>query len=322
VEPSPPSAPAFDAAQQARISVSGVSSGAYMAVQAHVAFADKVGGIAAVAGGPYHCANGDVQLALARCLTGEGLDVQPMIEFARAAAVDGRNAAVEQVSADRIWIFHSPADAVVAPAVGAALRNFYAAFVADSAQISYVDDVETAHGWPTVDAGTGCTEWGGDFINACDYDTAGRLLGHIYGELAPRAPAADADNLFPIDLSDYFEAGNGVADTGWAYVPDDCRAALSSCRLHIAFHGCVQGAEFIGDHFVRQAGFNEWAETNAIVVVYPQVEKSLFNPKGCWDWWGYTGDNYDVRSGKQLAGVGALIDAFVSGTLLKDIEIR
>jgi len=321
-EPPPTSAAAFDAAQQAQISVSGMSSGAYMAVQAHVAFADKIGGIAAVAGGPYHCAAGDVQLALARCLTGAGLDPRPLIEFARAAADDARNAATEQMAADRIWIFHSPVDTVVAPAVGAALRDFYADFVADPAQIEFVDDVETAHGWPTVDAGASCLEWGGDFINACDFDTAGRLLGHIYGELLPRAPAADPDSLFVLDVSRYFGDGNGVADTAYVYAPENCRAATSACRLHLAFHGCVQGAEFIDDRFVRQAGFNEWAETNDIVVVYPQIEKSLFNPKGCWDWWGYSGEDYEVRAGKQLAGVGAIIDAFVSGTLLKDIENR
>ena len=50
--------------------------------------------------------------------------------------------------------------------------------------------------------------------------------------------------------------------------------------------------------------------------MYPQIEKSLFNPKGCWDWWGYTGEDYDIRSGSQVAGVAALIDAFASGTLL------
>jgi poly(3-hydroxybutyrate) depolymerase len=78
----------------------------------------------------------------------------------------------------------------------------------------------------------------------------------------------------------------------------------------------VQGAEFIEDRFATQSGFNEWGESNNLVIVYPQVEKSLFNPKGCWDWWGYTDDDYDLRAGKQVAGVLALIDSYVSGTLV------
>ena len=36
------------------------------------------------------------------------------------------------------------------------------------------------------------------------------------------------------------------------------------------------------------AGYNEWAETNRIIVLYPQTTKygHAFNPKGCFDWWG------------------------------------
>ena len=76
----------------------------------------------------------------------------------------------------------------------------------------------------------------------------------------------------------------------------------------MAFHGCRQGREFIEDRFARQAGLNEWAESNDIVVLYPQVASSLANPQGCWDWWGYTGAGYDSRDGLQLAGVMALVN--------------
>ena len=40
------------------------------------------------------------------------------------------------------------------------------------------------------------------------------------------------------------------------------------------------------------------------------------NPQGCWDWWGYTGQDYDLAAGKQVAGVDALITSFAKGTLL------
>jgi predicted peptidase len=298
-----------------RITVSGVSAGGFMAVQSHVAFADRIGGVGVIAAGPYHCAEGDVQAALSRCITGEGLAVEPLVEFAKRQVAAGEIAPPGELESARVWIFHSPADAVVAPAAGRALRDFYQAFVPEQ-QIEFVDDVETAHGWPTLDAGAACMEWGGDYINDCDYDAAGSMLRHLYGDLEARAPQAKAANLVDLDVSAYFGSGSDVGDVAYAYVPDACRSAVQDCGLHIAFHGCVQGAEFIEDRFATQAGFNEWAEPNNIVVVYPQVEKSLFNPKGCWDWWGYTDENYDVRSGKQVAGVAALIDSFVSGTLL------
>ena len=306
----------YDAALRSRISVAGVSSGAYMAVQAQVAFADKIGAVAVVAGGPYHCAAGDVKTALGPCMTGTDLSGEPMISFAKEAASAGTIAQLDVMQDARVWIFHSPADAVVSPRAGEVLADFYKAFVPRD-NIGVVNAVESAHGWPTVDAGIGCAEQGGDYINACDYDTAGESLLHLHDDLQPPADEAIYDNLIGIDLSRFFGSGSHIADAGFAYVPAACRPAAADCRLHLVFHGCVQGAEFLEDRFVRQSGFNEWAETNRIVVVYPQLESSLFNPKGCWDWWGYTDSDYDLRSGKQVAGVSAIIDAFVSGTLLQ-----
>ncbi len=305
----------FDADLKRRITVSGVSAGGFMAVQSHIALADRIGGAGVVAGGPYHCAQGDVQVALSACMTGEGLDIEPLVGFANEAAAAGDIAPIAEFGSARAWIFHSPTDSVVAPAAGRALLSFYRAFVAAD-QVAFVDDVETAHGWPTLEAGADCLEWGGDYINDCDYDTAGAILQHLYGDLNARAAQATPQNLREVDLSAYFASGSHVADSGYVYVPDSCKEEAAHCGLHIAFHGCVQGAEFIDDRFATQSGFNEWAESNELIVVYPQIEKSLFNPKGCWDWWGYTGDDYDLRSGKQVAGVAALIDAFASGTLL------
>ena len=297
-----------------RISISGVSAGAYLAVQAHVAYADKIGSVAAMAGGPYHCARGSVQTALATCMTGEGLEVTPLIEFARQFAAAGTIAPLDELANSKIWIYHSPADSVVAPFAGDALRDFYAAFVPEAA-IEYVDSIESAHAWVTLDSGQACGEAGGDFINACDFDAAGELLRHAYGELDPRGETQSL-RLMSITVSEWFDSDSDVADTAFAYVPQDCEADSASCRLHIALHGCMQGAEFIEDRFASGAGFNEWADGNDIVVIYPQLEKSLFNPNGCWDWWGYTGDDYDQRSGSQVAGISALIDAFISGTLI------
>ncbi len=53
------------------------------------------------------------------------------------------------------------------------------------------------------------------------------------------------------------------------------------------FHGCLQTLEDIQDLFYTKTGYNEWAEANNIIVVYPQAKKSTvfpLNPNGCWDW--------------------------------------
>lgn len=314
-QPSPAPAAGFDPALKSRITVSGLSSGGFMAIQSHVAFAEKIGGAGVVAAGPYHCAQGDAQIALSRCMAGQELAVEPLVAFTREAAAAGDVAPVTELESARVWVFHSPADSLVAPDTGGALHDYYRAFVPDD-QVAFIDDVETAHGWPTLDSGTACLEMGGDFIYDCDYDTAGAILQQLYGDLEPRAAGAEPGHLVEADFSQYFGSGSHVADSGYLYVPDACRENTANCGLHIAFHGCVQGAEFIGDRFASRSGFNEWAESNGLIIVYPQVEKSMFNPTGCWDWWGYTDEAYDLRSGKQVAGIGAIIDAFASGTLL------
>lgn len=288
-----------------RVTVSGISSGGHAAVQMHVALSGTISGAGVVAGGPYHCAQGNILHALGRCISGTELDVAPLVEATRAAATAGTIDPVESLSGDRVWLFHGKADSIVKFGVVDALRKFYAAFLPEKA-IALVDDIPVSHGWPTVDRGIACGEMGGDYINACDYDAAGAMLQQLYGPLNPPASAPEA-SLQILDQASIAAEGASFADSGYAYVPQACAQSTGECRLHVAFHGCRQGKEFIEDRFARMSGLNEWAESNRIIVLYPQVIKSLSNPQGCWDWWGYTGADYDQQSGKQVAGIAALI---------------
>jgi len=291
-----------------RVTVSGISSGGYAAVQAHVALSSTISGAAAVAGGPYHCADGNILHALGRCISGDALDAAPLVEATRAAASAGNIDPVESLSNDRVWLFHGTADPVVNVAVTKALRDYYASFLPVES-IVLVDDFPVTHGWPTLDKGVACDEMGGDFVNACGYDMAGEILQQLYGSLHP--PTAAHEGAFQIlDQASVIPEGGNFADSGFAYVPEACADKTGECRLHLAFHGCRQGNQFIEDRFARMAGLNEWAESNRIIVLYPQVNKSLMNPQGCWDWWGYTGADYDQRGGKQIAGIAALIEAW------------
>jgi len=47
--------------------VSGLSGGAFFAVQFHVAFSSKIQGVGVLAGGPYYCAMDNMDVALGRC---------------------------------------------------------------------------------------------------------------------------------------------------------------------------------------------------------------------------------------------------------------
>ena len=108
---------------------------------------------------------------------------------------------------------------------------------------------------------------------------------------------------------------HGMGSTGYAYVPDAC-ANGARCKLHVAFHGCLQGASRIGETFVRNAGYNRWADANRIVVLYPQATASLQqgNGNGCWDWWGYDDAHYMWREGRQVSAVMRMVDRIAGGT--------
>ncbi|MEO0421825.1 MAG: PHB depolymerase family esterase [Pseudomonadota bacterium] len=307
-------------ADTVEVTLSGLSSGGYMAVQTHLALGEQVGGVAVIAGGPYHCAQGSIGRALGACLTGEGIDLPALHAFAEEAAGSGEIAPLSSLAEDRVWLFQSPADGVVQPAVGRALEGFYARYVGESG-VAMVDDVPSAHGWPTLSTGNACDQIGGAYLNACGYDGAGAALAHLYGPLVARAEDADAAGaLSEVEIADWLPPGSSLAPAAFAYVPDDCADAAAGCRLHISFHGCQQGADAIGEQFAAGAGLNEWAGPNRIVVLYPQVSPSLTNPLGCWDWWGYTGGDYDVREGKQVLAVARLIEAYAKGQLLTSLE--
>ena len=61
-------------------------------------------------------------------------------------------------------------------------------------------------------------------------------------------------------------------------------------------------------------GYPHWADSNGVIVLYPQAVATPasqllpFNPGGCRDWWGYSGFNFQVKSGVQLAAVKAMVD--------------
>lgn len=101
-----------------------------------------------------------------------------------------------------------------------------------------------------------------------------------------------------------------MAEAGYLYVPQPCAAAGARCKVHVAIHGCVQAAESVGDKFYTESGYNHWADDNKLIVLYPQVNKSTvpYNPQGCWDWWGYTGANYALKSGVQMKAIKAMVD--------------
>ncbi|KAJ8034857.1 hypothetical protein HOLleu_21871 [Holothuria leucospilota] len=158
-----------------QVSVSGVSSGAYMAVQVQVAFSKTIMGVGVVAGGPYYCAQADVLIALTACLQSPSLiNVELLQQFTRDEELKDRIDPVSNMENDTVYLYSGTED------------------------ISVVKD----------------------------------------------------------------------------------------CKVHVSLHGCRQGKSFLEDEYGLHTGYNEVADLNDIIVIYPQADASpVWNPNGCWDWY-------------------------------------
>jgi poly(3-hydroxybutyrate) depolymerase len=294
----------------AQTSVSGLSSGAYMAGQFHVAFSEIVVGAGIVAGGPYGCAEGQLATALNRCMQTHIGPPDPirLLQRAEALAQQGAIDPLAGLAGDRIYVFSGSEDTTVIPAVVAATAAFYRAMGVSEEDIAYVDDIAAGHAFITEDQGSACAITASPFINDCDYNQAGALLSHIYGELNP--PSAEpGGSMIAFDQGAFLAdpTTHGLDRTGHVYVPSSCMQG-AACRVHIAFHGCRQTDQLIGDRFRTETGYNRWADANALIVLYPQAHRTPLNPRACWDWWGYDDARHATRYGRQMAAVRAMLD--------------
>ena len=312
-------------ADTAAVTVSGISSGGYMAVQFQVAHSAMVRGAGVIAGGPYYCAAGSVTRALGNCMKPDARQAPPLpaetLKTIRQLAESARIDPVEKLGDDRVWLLSGGKDKTVAPAVMDSLAAFYRGLLPDEA-VRYVKVPDAGHAMLSVaDAKpNACDTSKPPFINRCgDFDAAGQLLAHLLGPLKPPVTPRDGE-IVAFDQRPFIDGrpiDAGLGNEGYAFVPAACRAG--GCRIHVAFHGCRQSAGQIGRRFVEGAGYNNWAAGNRIVVLYPQTTtrhgfafgsfKWMFNPNACWDWWGYTDSGYHTRDGSQMRAVRKMIEA-------------
>lgn len=299
-------------ADPAAVSVSGVSAGAFMATQLQVAFSASIMGVGSIAGGPWSCAQGSVLTAQTACMYDPNeVDTKQLIHQTRLASRAGQIDNISHLKSTRVYAYNSSADDVVRPPMSEKTNAYFAAFV-PATNLKIETSIPSAHGFPTLDFGNACDTQGAPYLNKCNFDAAGALLQQIYSARTLVRAAANPASLRVIDQTEFGADAAALASTGWAYIPAACRTSRASCPVHVALHGCLQAGEAVKDVFVAHAGYNEWAEGSNLIILYPQTQKSFENPNGCFDWWGYTGADYALKSGVQMKAMKAMIDR-VSG---------
>ena len=305
----PPSLPAYGAAGN-KTTVSGLSAGAFMAVQLQVAYSASIAGAGIVAGGPYYCAIANANFR-GICM-GQVAFFPPspsvMVGYARAFAASGAIDPLTYLAARPIYVFSGTDDSVVRPPAVAATVEFFKRVGVPASRLSDVHDLPAGHALIAPGAGNACGANAAPYISHCSVGgkerpgrrdpppslrPAAAARGHPRGEARRFAQRP------------YAPASTGMAETGFVYVPAACEAAAAHCRVHIVLHGCVQSVQSVGDRFVTGSGYNAWAEANRLLVLYPQVDSSSTpdNEYGCWDW---SGRVTMLKSAPQMKAIVAM----------------
>ena len=308
-------------------SVSGLSSGAYMAGQIQVAHAKDIVGAGIVAGGPYACAESPASRifpfwptavaqngtqALYQCMSTSLGEPDPVrsAERAKELAEDGAIDPIAGLAADNVYLFSGKKDDTVKLAVVQAAKRFYKEVGVAEANTTLVEG-DGGHALITAQGGgVACGVSDTPYVSNCGYNQAQAILSWIYGPLAD-GTATPSGKFILFDQEAFSDPGDGLADEGAVYVPQSC-AEQRGCRVHIALHGCQQSREVVDDSFVKGSGFAEIADANRIIVLFPQVKAGAINPQGCWDWWGYTGLDYLGKDAPQIKAIWAMVEQLTS----------
>ncbi len=310
-----------------KIFVAGISSGGYMAVQMHVAYSRTFKGAAVYAGGPYYCAQDSLAKALATCR--DNVPAVPLAALETTTNTWSKQRLIDPVSnlkGQPVYLWSGRLDTTVIQPVMDSLNAYYKYFGANIFQ--YDNAYNAEHGWESPDGSLLCQEDASPYIIQClnsdrnpplsgvastaVYDSEKVWMTRFFGTLKPKNLGTLKGTFINFDQNQFAPGGSAAAismdNTGYAFIPAAC-AKGASCGVILALHGCQQYAQLVGTAFVKGSGINEWADTNNVIVLYPQaISTAVTNGEGCWDWWGYQNDpDYAQKSGPQMRALYGMV---------------
>ncbi len=291
------------------VTISGISSGGFMAVQMATLYPEQISGVGSVAGGFYFCA-GNSYFNSQSCMKNPKNAKLPSIDV---VLKNSQQKSYLSWQNQRAYIYQGTADAVVNIDMLAQLEKYYVDIL--KFDVSHVKKVTGTgnHNFPTNnDHLMSCDQLKNPYIADCDFDLAGDMLSFLIGHQLSIAPPKD-ENLFIVDQNLdrknivnetlVYTPASSLAGYGYLYASDFCLSNPQQCHLHVALHGCDMN-DYVSlslKKFVLQSGFLNYAEKNQMMILFPQTNISLFNnpynPKRCWDWFGSTGLRYATRDG-------------------------
>jgi len=300
------------------ITVSGGSSGGFMASQMHVAFSSKINGAAIIAGGPYFCSEGDLGKAALCGTTPNSIDTARLASLTLDFESKGDVDPTGNLANDKVWVFHGSLDSVVDPGVGFTIVDYYKRFGLLDENLYLDTSFPCQHSLPTEDVGGECDKLNPNeaYLNLCGYDSAHDLLQFFYGPLIKSSSSTPLlGQYLTFDQNEFIAlpSGSSMDSSGILYVPSGCVDKTTQCRLHVVFHGCNQCKIIQEDKFTLGSGFCQVGELNNIIMLFPQTDRSVENPQACWDWWGYNDPvgmegQFALKTGRQTEACAAMVD--------------
>jgi len=291
--------------------VSGLSSGGYLANQLHVAYSSVFRGAGIFSAGAYDCAQGNVNTAQLACMDTMMPRKTPaeLEQLTRDRAAAGTVDAAENLSGDPVWLFHGTADATIDQVVNDDLATYYQDL---GANVAYEKTAAAGHAWVSPIGPNACGTTQSPYVNNCgDADPVHDMLAHLLGTVQPASTSAPTGTLVQFDQNAHVPGGDAAAISmgkeGLAYVPKACETG--PCTLMVTLHGCYQYFGLVGNALMDKGYLNEYADTNNMIVLYPQATTMTGNPRGCWDWWGYQSPEYPLKSGPQMTAVVNMVHA-------------
>jgi len=306
-------------------SISGLSSGAFMTVQMHVAHSGSFVGAGVIAGGPYRaaqsfraapeasmsCILNSLFVAMTPLTQETAPNVDTLVALARATPnIDDLGNLKDQ----RLYIFTGKSDRVVNQYAVRSTEAFYRALGVPEGNIDFVTDIDAGHSIITANPEDSDLPLNQPpYINNGGFFQSHNILDHIYGPSnAPAVkPLGALRRFYQSDFIGFAQDRASMAEFGYAYIPSAVEAGETALGVHIALHGCKQGYSYVdfvhgredvqnqppyGNRYITTTGYLEWAEANNLIVLFPQADggdsNAVQNPDGCWDWWGYSAEDY------------------------------
>jgi len=306
-----PTAGSLAGYQISGVYVAGISSGGYMAGQLQIAYSSRIRGTAVFGAGPYYCAQNNAVQALYGCAANTYPDYLGTLESdASLWSAYGWIDPIGNLSGLPVWVYHGSQDTAIAASVSKDGASFWSDF---GARVTSATGNGAGHAWVTPYGTNACGATGSPYLNNCGTDPEHDLLATLLGSVNAENTGPLTGTLTRFDQNAYAIGGSAAAldmsGAGFAYVPKSC-AAGSACRLLVALHGCAQGYDTVGTAFVDRANLDQYADTNDMIVLYPQATSGASNPYGCWDWWGYLGaTNYPIHGGAQIETIMNMVGA-------------